>query len=263
MHYTVPDLRLRCFCPEDFKNGKLANTQFTGNDVIQIPSVYCIETYGTLLEELETANEASNNKLLIPWHKANHLIANDKHRAGAWKEECPTFKAIIDDIATGFRVTPNATRVNIYRSGEAGRWGNSESKPMHHDRSAKVGGLSQNITIGVSLGASRELAFKHTKRKKSPDDKWYNIKSGAIISTVCDSGSIYAFSRDVNVEFQHGVLPSHGQFGSNEDIDRISIIVWGTRYDMDVSDSRVTTNNIPTARELGVKESKRRYKSTN
>lgn len=255
MYYQVPDIRLRCFDSSKFKDGTIAKTIFTTNDIVHIPLVYDLETYAMVLEELEAANENSNGKLLVPWHKANHLIANDKHRGGAWKNECPTFQTIVDDIATGFNITPNATRINLYRSGEYGRWGHSETKPWHHDRSAKVPGLSQNITIGVSLGASREVAFKHTKRKASPDDKWYNIKSGAVVSTVCDSGSIYAFSRDVNCEFQHAVLPSHGQFGSDNDNDRLSIIVWGTSPTMDVKDSRVSTRDIPSARELGVRYS--------
>lgn len=262
MHYPVPDIRLRCFDVSKFKDGTIANTIFTSNDIVHIPSVYNFETYGTLLEELESAHEASNGKLLIPWHKANHLIANDKYKGGSWKDDCPIFKNIVDDIATGFNIIPNATRVNIYRSGDGGRWGHSETKPFHHDRAAKVAGLSQNITVGVSFGASREVAFRHAKRKNSPDDKWYNIKSGAVISTVCDHGSIYAFTRDVNCEFQHGILPSHGQFGCDTDIDRVSIIVWGTRCDMDVSDSRVSKRNIPSARELGIRHSKN-FQSTN
>jgi hypothetical protein len=264
MHYQVPDIRLRCFDSNDFKHGNIAKTRFTVHDVVHIPSVYNIETYMSLLNELETANINSKGKLLNPWHKANHLIANDKHRGGAWKNECPTFQAIIDDISQGFNITANATRVNIYRSGENGRWGHSETKPWHHDRSAKTPGLSQNITVGVSLGCDRELAFKHAKKKKSPDDKWYNIRSGAVVSTVCNSGSIYAFSRDVNCEFQHAVLPVHGQFGANNDFDRVSIIVWGTSYTMDVADSRVSKSNIPSSRELGVSDrGYRKFDSTN
>lgn len=261
MHYTVPDIRLRCFDPVSFRNGILRNTLFTVHDIVQIPSVYDIETYTLVTNELENANDTGN--LIVPWHKANHLVANDRHRGGQWKEECPTIRKIIDEIATGFNITPNATRVNIYRSGESGHWGQSDSKPFHHDRSATTPGLAQNITVGVSLGSEREIAFKHTKRKRSTDDKWHNIRSGTVISTVCSSGSIYAFARDVNCEFQHGVLPAHGQFGTSNDYDRISIIVWGTSYTMDVTDSRVSKRNIPSHNELGVARRNQRFDSTN
>lgn len=262
MHYLIPDIRLRCFDPTSFKCGRVASTVFTPNDVVYIPSVYDFGTYSSIIGELESVNNSSNGKFLIQWHKSNHLIANDKYRGGQWKNECPTFQSIVNDIANGFNITPNATRVNIYRSGETGRWGQSESKPWHHDRSAKVSGLSQNITVGVSLGASRELGFKHAKRKSSPDDKWFNIKHGAVVSTVCDSGGIYAFTRDVNCEFQHSVLPSYRQFGSEKDIDRVSIIVWGTSSEMDFRDSRVSKNNIPSSMELGTRRYYKRFDST-
>lgn len=261
MHYPTPDIRFRCFDSSEFRNGDLAKTKFTVHDVVHIPCVYNMETYMSLADELESINERSRGKLLIPWHKANHLIANDKYKGGSWKNECPTFQKIIDDITNGFNIAANATRVNIYRSGENGRWGQSESKPFHHDRAAKTPGLSQNITVGVSLGRDREVAFRHTKKKKSPDDPWYHIRSGALISTTCRSGSIYAFARDVNCEFQHGVLPSRHE--DHDDLDRISIIVWGTHYTLDKKDSRVSHRNIPTARELGIRERNKKYDSTN
>lgn len=263
MHYIVPDLRIRCYDSKSFNNGDLSRIKMTVHDVIQIPSVYNIESYMSLVTELENANNDRNGKLLVPWHKSNHLVANDKHRGDNWKSCCPTLESIIDDIVIGFNITVNYTRVNIYRSGESGRWGESESKPFHHDRSASTAGLSQNITIGVSLGCEREIAFKHAKRKRDPDDRWHEIRSGTVVSSVCSPGSIYAFARDVNCEFQHGILPPHDQFGSNNDLDRVSIIIWGTSYNMDTNDSRVSKQDMPSSRELGINDRNKKFQSTN
>jgi hypothetical protein len=260
MHYTVPDLRLRCFDQKSFRDGILRDTQFTVHDIIQIPAVYDMETYKSVVAELTVVNDNSNGKLIIPWHKKNHLVVNDKYRNGQWKDECPAINKIIDDIASGFNITVNNTRVNIYRSGESGRWGHSDIKPFHHDDN-----ITQNMTFGVSLGCEREIAFKQTKRKKCPDSKWRNIPSGTIISTVASPGSIYAFARDVNCEFQHGILPVHGSFGNSlPSFDRISIVVWGTSYTMDTRDSRVSHNNIPSSIELGeTRIGNKRFTSTN
>merc|ERR1711879_916069 len=70
----------------------------------------------------------------------------------------------------------------------------------------------QNCTIGVSLGASRELAFRHAK-------------TGEMIYFPQTNGMLFFFGRDVNIRWQHGLnaLPVDEQNGKG----RISIILWG------------------------------------
>lgn len=69
---------------------------------------------------------------------------------------------------------------------------------------------TQNFTVGISFGATREAAFEHAKTKTT-------------ISIPQPDGCIYAFAKDTNVIWRHGILqdiPSKQQ-------GRISIIAWG------------------------------------
>lgn len=238
----TPTLRICSYSPQEYHDGVIRDNTTTANDIITVPSAYDDQTHKNLLKEIYTCNEKNKGKLLIPWHKNTHLIANDRLKGGRWKDECPIFNSLIDDMCNSFNVTPNATRINIYKGGDE-----PDYKPFHHDRAAFTPGLSQNITIGLSFGATREIAFKHAKYKKSVESKWKFFPKHVpqtIISFPCRNGSIYSFSRDVNCEFQHGVL-----WGTCKE-DRISIIVWGTKYDLDVSQSKISKSQIPSKREL-------------
>ena len=255
-NYFKPTLRLRTFTPEEFLNGDLRKSVITCDDIITIPSVYDDKTYRILAKELYECNSQNNDKLLIPWHKGHHLIANDKFANGKWKESCVLMNKIIDDMCTAFNVMPNATRVNIYCRGSDGL--KSETKPFHYDRAAFTPGLTQNITIAASFGATREIGFRFTKYKSEPSQIWKNVAKGIgthiNLSIPCRNGSIYAFTRDINCKFQHAVMPeaSHVCGTDNVEKDRISIIVWGTKMDLNIDDSTVSARHIPTPNELGV-----------
>jgi len=64
----------------------------------------------------------------------------------------------------------------------------------------------------ISFGAEREAAFQHTKAR-------------SVVSLPLPHGSIYVFSKDVNIEWRHGILPIPEK-EKNEN-GRISIILWG------------------------------------
>lgn len=249
MNYVKPTLRLRTFTAEDYMSGAIATSHtITCHDVVNVPKIYDMSVYKKVVKELNDYNEENNGKLIIPWHKGNHLIANDRHKHGAWKSECPTITSLISDMCNAFNVTANATRVNVYS--------NTDNKPFHHDRSAFTPGLTQNFTIALSLGATREIGFKYAKYKKEPHKSWTPFPRSlpsVIISNVCENGSIYAFARDVNCEFQHGVIGNDTANETEPGPDRVSIIVWGTKYDMDISNSRVSSRSLPTPFELGVR----------
>lgn len=253
-NYFRPTLRIQTFTPGEFMNGTIKRSTITCDDVISIPGVYDEDTYRLLAKELYDCNEKNGGKILIPWHKSNHLIANDRYGNGKWKEECVLMNKIINDLCEGFNVMPNATRVNIYCRGSNGL--GSETKPFHHDRAAFTPGLTQNITIAASFGATREIGFRFTKYKSEPSQVWKNVPKGmgyVNLSLPCRNGSIYAFTRDINCKFQHAVIPeaSHICGAANGDKDRISIIVWGTKMDLNIDDSTVSTRQIPTPKELG------------
>ena len=252
-NYFRPTLRLRAFTPEEFSNGTLRDSVITCDDIITIPSVYGGDTYRSLAKELYDCNAKYKEKLLIPWHKGHHLIANDRFANGSWKKECTVMNGIIDDMCKAFNIMPNATRVNIYCRKSGGL--KSETKPFHYDRAAFTPGLAQNITIAASFGATREVGFRFTKYKFEPSQPWKNVPKGmgyVNLSVPCRNGSVYAFTRDVNCKFQHAVIPeaTHVCGTNNCDKDRISIIVWGTKMDLNIDDSTISARQIPTPGEL-------------
>jgi len=108
-----------------------------------------------------------------------------------------------------FKIDPKnaGTRFNWYRD-------SSDWKPFHNDSAAYNPGRAklQNVTVGISFGAERELAFL--------DDK-----NGTRLYFPQSNGMLFHFGRDVNIHWKHGVnaLPKEEQTGKG----RISIILWG------------------------------------
>lgn len=238
-------LRIITFDTNDYTTGGVARAKLTSNDIVNIPNVYSKSTFVAVSKELNACNDKMGGKLIVPWHKGSHSIVSERCK---WRKQCPTVTALVSDMCNAFNVTPSATRVNIYGISD----GTADAKPFHHDRSAFTPGTTENITLSLSLGATREIAFKYAKYKCEPHERWtaFPRKSlpPVIISNVCTSGSIYAFARDVNIEFQHGLLPDNGVAE-----ERISIVVWGTKPDLDISSSRVSRRLMPTPFELGVR----------
>ena len=75
----------------------------------------------------------------------------------------------------------------------------------------------QNITVGVSFGARRELAFLHATPQQNGDKcKIYFPQT---------NNGVFSFGRDVNIQWKHGVnaLSEEEQDGKG----RISIVLWG------------------------------------
>ena len=163
--------------------------------------------YEKLLEEIQTyENEQDNNKISVfkLWHGDSHLIADDKI---GWKNNASTFDYVIDVIRNYFNMDIKATRFNWYRNSK-------EWKPFHHDAAAvdPKKAKTQNFTVGVSFGCTRNISFQ-------------DVKSNKVITIPTINGQTYCFSRDINIEWKHGVpqIPPEEQ---NEE-GRISIIAWG------------------------------------
>jgi hypothetical protein len=87
-------------------------------------------------------------------------------------------------------------------------------QPFHHDSAAfnAQRAENQNITVGISFGSTRELAFLHAG-------------NGSKVYFPQTNGMLFAFGRDVNIRWKHGInaLPIEQQDGKG----RISIILWG------------------------------------
>ena len=172
-------------------------------DVILIPDLFADmgDVYNKILDEIDAVK---NDKIWKKWHGDTHLIANDHE---VWKEHSPTFRAVIDRIKIYFNMGVKATRLNWYD--------NNDHKPFHHDAATidEKKALTQNFTVGVSFGETRSVEFEHAKTRTR-------------INISLPNGYTYTFSKDVNIEWRHGIppLPKDKQKSSG---GRISIIAWG------------------------------------
>ena len=108
----------------------------------------------------------------------------------------------------------------------------SDWKPFHHDSAAfnPQRARNQNITVGVSFGATRELAFiratpsaqqHHHDDDGGGGDKHHKVR----LYFPQTNNGVFSFGRDANILWKHGInaLPPAEQDGKG----RISIILWG------------------------------------
>ena len=185
------------------------------------PELFCktndLSTYEALLSEL---NASGVQSLFVEWHGDSHVIADDKKAGGKWKQNSPTFQKVVAQIRNYFDMDIKATRFNWYRN--ADDW-----KPFHHDAAALKPNFArmQNCTVAASFGDEREIGFQHAKNK-------------TMVSLPQPNGSMYAFGRDVNIEWRHGVMPVPIEDGTTRG-GRISIVCWGWVDQVDVDRSRI------------------------
>ena len=189
----------------------LFDKQLTTKDVLVVPDLFNDhkpgDIYKLLLHEIEHCGNDKKDVFKM-WHGDSHLIADDHL---SWKKSCPTFTMVVDRMRNYFKMDIKATRFNYYQDA-------SHFKPMHFDASAvkpekaKV----QNFTLAVSFGATRDAAFEHAGTK-------------TIVSLPQPDSSIYAFCKDINVTWRHGILMgTENDTSKTEDQGgRISIICWG------------------------------------
>ena len=206
--HDLPDMRLLVSTAKD----KLDFTS-SWRDVIIIPNLYDDiaskldkgTMYDGLLAEMEAYKANYNVKdetMWKLWHGDTHYIADDKVK---WKPQCPLFNVVIKTMETFFDMDIQATRFNWYKD-------TSEWKPYHHDAAAvkEDKARTQNITVGVSFGETRDVAFQHAKTRTT-------------LSIPLKDGYVYTFGKDVNIEWRHGI-PQVKEF---KDKGRLSIIAWG------------------------------------
>lgn len=187
--------------------GDKYNLPVSSKDIILVknlfPSDY--EIFNRLNYEI---NESKNDlsELWKLWHGNTHYIADDNLK---WKQRCPTFNSILDKISSFFNMEIKATRLNYYSNSK-------EWKPFHHDAAAvkQDKASTQNFTVAVSFGLEREVAFQHAK-------------NGTVISFPAENGSVYVFSKDVNIIWKHGIRQMKEDNYSSQ--GRFSIIAWGWR----------------------------------
>ena len=197
--FKPADLKIRVYSGKNKKYIK----EYDDNGVILVNNLFenDYNIYNELLEEMKRCNIPELFKL---WHGDTHLIADDHLN---WKQYCPKFMYVIDKMAHFFNVDVKATRFNWYKNSD--QW-----KPYHHDAAAlkPEKAAKQNITIGVSFGAERDVSFEHAEKR-------------TVITIPLEHGSIYTFGKNVNIEWRHGIPQVKPENKHNN--GRISIIIWG------------------------------------
>lgn len=141
------------------------------------------------------------NKLKQELNINNNLIMWSKHKKCENPKISETFNNIIKKLSEHFKFEVSEVRLNYYENGE-------DWKPFHKDRHAN-GYVLENFTVGASFGSTRLLEFKHEKTNNT-----FNFPQ--------NNGDVFAFSKDINKTFLHGIPKDKKRCG-----DRISIIAWG------------------------------------
>lgn len=161
------------------------------------PNLICdkldFNLFNALKDEL-----ANDNK--IQWASNRHHIYDDPLKY-------PTFNFLVNKLTNIFNIKVSECRLNYYENGMS-------YKNLHQDRIIDT----QNYTIGLSLGNTRDLMFQHIINKQDFKFPQFN-------------GDVFCFNDIINQTFYHGI-PKSSQLG-----DRISIILWG-KINLDY------TNNI-------------------
>lgn len=162
-------------------------------DSFYIPNFFCEINDKTIFDKLK--KDLDSNGKMISWSK--HF----KHEDPSFSE---TFNDIINKMADYFKVKVLVTRLNYYPNGDS--W-----KPMHKDKNAHSNDCEEDFTMGASFGASRILEFKHDSSEKT-------------FKFPQNNGDIFAFSKDINMNFIHGVPKASDLVGP-----RFSVIAWGKK----------------------------------
>ena len=207
-NYNLPDMKVLV---EVSKGKEKTNLSFSSRDVVVIPDLFSDQEnnniHDQLLKEMDQCGVKSD-RLWKLWHGDTHMIADDSTH---FKNKCPTFLKVLDKIRDYFGMDIKATRFNLYRD-------DKDFKPFHFDAAAvkQDKAKTQNITVGISFGRTREIAFEDSLEPKG---------HRRVIHFPMPNGYTYAFTKDINMNWRHGVpaIPPDQQ----SDSSRISIIAWG------------------------------------
>jgi len=111
----------------------------------------------------------------------------------------PAHRFVLERLAELFDARPMSWWINLYPSGR-------DAKNFHKDN------FGQNITIGASFGATRNLTFRHGTARDE-----FNFPQ--------ENGDVFAFREKVNSAFLHGMHPLRPT--EADPGPRISVIMMG------------------------------------
>lgn len=180
-----PDLRIHVGSP----SAATLPQKIKHDDVVIVPELFGKlddwDLYYKLVEEMTELQQKEKNSEWISWHEGAHLIS--KNPASS-----PTFQTIIDRLCEYFSIRKQSigTRFNWYK--DSADW-----KPFHHDSAAfnPQRAKNQNITVGVSFGATRELAF--IRAAPLADSSGTDDKVRLYFPQT--NNGVFSFGRDANI----------------------------------------------------------------
>ena len=152
----------------------------------------------------QNKKDKKNSSDWIAWHEGAHLICKKP-------DGSPTFEMVVSKLCEYFQIDTNkqvGTRFNWYRD-------SSDWKPFHHDSAAfnPQRAKNQNITVGVSFGAMRELAFIHAQQKVN------NQQDKCKLYFPQTNNGVFSFGRDANIRWK--VCPQTQSFYKYKSKDSI------------------------------------------
>jgi hypothetical protein len=207
------------FLIESAQLSKKSKFTYQTQDIVVIPDLFVqklpYSIYDMLLHEINHCG-ISSDRLWKLWHGDTHWIADDHTQ---FKKRCPTFEWVLETLEKYFEMEIKATRLNYFED-------DTDWKPFHKDAAAinPEKAKIQNFTVGVSFGATRDIAFERDHQDR------------CVLSIPLKDGTTYGFTRDINIQWRHGVP----QIGPNIDRTmeerkgRISIIAWGYKQQKEV-----------------------------
>eukprot|EP00928_Gymnodinium_smaydae_P083879 TRINITY_DN67121_c0_g1_i1.p1 TRINITY_DN67121_c0_g1~~TRINITY_DN67121_c0_g1_i1.p1 ORF type:complete len:279 (-),score=24.52 TRINITY_DN67121_c0_g1_i1:224-1060(-) len=180
---------------------------------LHLPAYACAHDDFELLNAL--SEDVKSCGALNQHRSGKHLVAYGDALASSMH-----FRGLVSRLLNSFGVHMVDCWVNLYRGGD-------DTKTLHfdnyHDRFP-----IPTLTLGLSLGETRDLAFRHRE-------------SGREVRVTQRNGDIFAFDKRFNRHFIHGVprLRRAEQVGT-----RLAVIVWATEDDppMEVKRSKVPAN---------------------
>ena len=141
---------------------------FSVHDLVVVPEFFCkagnFSFYRKLLQEMEKIERNHPGQFLEEKLYNNHIHCNNTFRNGQWKTQLAIFQKIAKRVHQYFdgKFTFNlrSARLLLYQNGD--HW-----KPYHRDAAAynKEVAKKQNVTVAVSLGEEREIAFSGSNQQ--------------------------------------------------------------------------------------------------
>jgi len=184
--------------------------EYGPQDCFMLSAFVCPHDDLTLSRQM--CSSLPENKEFLDWHGSRHLALHlgDDDACQARNPETSTmplaWQESVARLETAFGMRAMAIRMNLYRD-------SSDWKPLHHDRGQDNEGVPQ-LSVGVSLGATRELVFMHKQ-------------TGVTMSFPLRNGDVFAFTPELNMAFMHGVAKT--KVVPEDDGPRLSFVIWGPR----------------------------------